>query len=146
MKVIITESKLKNTIYKFLESHYDGFDSCWVDWGSYGCNLGECCDPYAIAFIPRNETSSDNYIFKLVDYDNYSIYGDAYPHVWQYNTPDVCSEYPDIKDPNFDTIILSENMYGKLKNFFGTTNMLKEPLLDLINEVFGLNATHITSD
>jgi hypothetical protein len=37
-------------------------------------------------------------------------------------------------------------MYDKLKSFFGTTTMLKEPLLNIINEVFGLNATHITSE
>lgn len=146
MKVIITESKLTNIIHKFLELSYDGFDECYYDWGNYGCNLGICCDPYSIIFVPPKEKSFDEFIFKLADSRNYNEYGDNYPSEWMYETPDTCSEYPDIKDPNFDTIILSEGMYDKLKSFFGTTTMLKEPLLNIINEVFGLNATNITSE
>jgi hypothetical protein len=146
MKVIITESKLTNIIYKFLELSYDGFDNCWIDWGNYGCNLGICCDPYSIIFVPPKEKSFDEFIFKLADSRNYNEYGDNYPSEWMDEMPEPCDTLPDIKDPNFDTIILSEGMYDKLKSFFGTTTMLKEPLLNIINEVFGLNATHITSE
>jgi hypothetical protein len=108
--------------------------------------LGICCDPYSIIFVPPKEKSFDDFIFKLADSRNYNEYGDNYPSEWMHETPDTCSEHPDVKDPNFDTIILSEGMYDKLKSFFGTTTMLKEPLLNIINEVFGLNATHITSE
>lgn len=146
MKVIITESKLTNILHNFLEMSYDGFDKCWTDWGNYGCDLGECCDPYSIIFVPPGEKSFDNYIFKLADSRNYSEYGDGYPLEWQDEMPGACNEYPDVNDPNFDTIILSEGMYDRLKSFFGETSMLKEPLLNIINKVFGLNATDILSE
>ena len=146
MKVVITESKLTNVLYKFLESSYNNFEECSIDWSNYGCDLGECCDPYAISFIPPNEKSYDNYMFKLADSRNYNQYGDNYPSEWMDEMPEPCDTLPDVKDPNFDTIILSEGMYDTLKSFFGTTTILKEPLLNIINEVFGLNATDITSD
>ena len=146
MKVVITESKLTNVLYKFLESSYDNFEDCSIDWSNYGCDLGECCDPYAISFIPPNEKSYDNYMFKLADSRNYNQYGDGYPSEWTDEIPEACDTLPDVKDPNFDTIILSEGMYDRLKSLFGTTSILKEPLLNIINEVFGLNATDIISE
>lgn len=144
MKVIITESKLTSAIHSFLESSYDGFEGYWIDWSNYGSDLGECCDPYAISFITPNEQSYDNFMFKLVDSNNYSPYGDGYPSEWMDEMPEPCDTLPDIKDPNFDAIVLSEDLYDKLNNFFSGKHIWMEPLITIINEIFGLNVTKIS--
>ena len=145
MKVTITESRLTNVIDEFINANYQNIYDCWMDWGNYSCGLGECCDPYAIAFIPNDKSHSDYYMFKLVDSRKYSSFGDEYPVEWEDELPQECETFPNIKEPQFNKIVVSEEMADVL-GFFGDIKVWGEPLLTIINSTFGLNANQIALD
>jgi len=141
MKILITENKLKPILLRFLNMEFEGFDDIYYDWADYNCGMGVCCDPYAIGFtLPNNHY--DDYLFKLVDDENYSPYG-FYPSELSDELPEVCQEYPDIKNPNFDTIYFYEDNIENVVNFLGDKENWDKTLLDIINDKFHCGATKL---
>lgn len=120
---------------------FDGFDDIYYDWAEYNCGMGVCCDPYAVGFVlPKNDY--DDYLFKLVDSKNYNDYGD-YPKELRDDLPEVCYESPDVRNPNFNTIIFYRIFSEDIENYLGSESNWALVLLKLINEKFGCNATNI---
>jgi hypothetical protein len=141
MKAIITESKLIKVIHTYLNYSFEGFDECYYDWAEFNCGMGVCCDPYAIGFV-LPDSIYDDYLFKLVNGEYYDDNGD-YPESIKAELPEPCYNPPNINDEEFDTIILSEDMYEPLERLFGDMDVWKGPLLTIINKTFNINARNI---
>ena len=138
MKVTITETKLTKVIHKYINVSFEGFDNCHYDWAEFSCGLGVCCDPYAVGFVLPGSEYND-YLFKLVNSEYYDDDGD---YSSELDLFELCYNSPDINNKEFDTILLSDEMYERLKSFF--RNMVwKDPLLTIINEVFNTNAQSV---
>ena len=144
MDYTITEKRLTEVLYNYLNKNLKGFDECRYDWANYNCGLGECCDPYAIGFV-LPEDNYDNYLFKLVDGKHYDDDGD-YPESMTYELPEVCNENPDINDSEFNTIIIYEDMYETIRKIFGNIDTWRNSLLNILNSVYGFNAVILLSD
>lgn len=142
MKYLITENQMKPVLHKLLNSVFNGFDDIYYDWANYNCGMGECCDPYAIGFtLPKSDY--DDYLFKLVDNENWEPNGDSYPSELRDELPEVCYEQPDIKNPDFNLIIFYEIFAEEIENFLGPKDNWSTELMELINKMFGCNATGI---
>lgn len=142
MKYLITENQMRPVLHKLLNSVFNGFDDIYYDWANYNCGMGECCDPYAIGFtLPKSDY--DDYLFKLVDNENWEPNGDSYPSELRDELPEVCYEQPDIKNPDFNLIIFYEIFAEEIENFLGPKDNWSTELMELINEMFGCNATGI---
>ena len=129
-------------LHKLLNTVFNGFDDIYYDWANYNCGMGICCDPYAIGFtLPKSH--HDDYLFKLVDDENWEPNGDNYPSELRDELPEVCYEQPDIKTPDFDLIIFYEVFAEEIENFLGPQDNWSFDLIDLINEMFGCNAKRI---
>ena len=141
MKAIIPESKLTKVLYTYLNLSFEGFDNCDYDWANFNCGMGVCCDQYAIGFsLPKSEY--DDYLFKLVNSEYYDDDGD-YPEELKGELPEPCHNPPNINNPEFDTIIIDEDMYERLNDLFNNINVWREPLLSIINKVFNTNANSL---
>ena len=141
MRFIITENKLKDILHKLLNSVFTGFDDIHYGWANFNCGMGECCDPYAVGFVlPKN--NYDDYLFKLVDGENYDNNGD-YPNEISEDLPEVCYESPNIENPDFNTIIFYDVFAEEIEQFIGPKDKWKSTLLELLNEKFNMNATNI---
>jgi len=138
MEVIISESKLTKVLHKYLNISYEGFDDCIYDWSEFNCGMGVCCDPYAIGFV-LPDSEYNEYLFKLVDGNNYDDDGD-YPSDVSDDLPEVCEDRPDINDSEFDVIIIDEDIYERISDLFNDINVWREPLLSIINKTFNTNA------
>ncbi len=137
-KVLREETNLKPVLHNLLNMLFDGFDDIYYDWAEFNCGMGVCCDPYAIGFVlPKNEYN--DYLFKLVDGDKYDVLGE-YPKEITNELPEPCYEFPDIKDPRFDTIVFYEEFAEEIENYMGEKNNWKESFLKLINDKFGCSA------
>ena len=142
MKYLITENQMKPILHKLLNSVFDGFDDIYYDWANYNCGMGECCDPYAIGFVlPKNH--HDDYLFKLVDDDNWEPNGDNYPDEIRDELPEVCYEQPDIKNPNFNAIVFFGGYAEEVDMYLGSEENWKNDFLKIINQMFGSNANKI---
>jgi hypothetical protein len=140
-KVLREETNFKPALHNLLNLLFEGFDDIYYDWANYNCGMGVCCDPYAIGFVlPKNDY--DDYLFKLVDDSKYDDDGD-YPKHLRDELPEVCYEMPDIKDPNFNTIVFYGNYAEDIENYLGNEVNWSIYLMDLINEKFGCNAKRI---
>ena len=141
MKAIIPESKLTKVLYTYLNLSFEGFDNCDYDWANFNCGMGVCCDQYAIGFsLPKSEY--DDYLFKLVNGEYYDDDGD-YGEELKGELPEPCHNPPNINNPEFDTIIIDEDMYERLNDLFNNINVWREPLLSIINKVFNTNANSL---
>ena len=141
MKVTITETKLTKVIHKYINVSFEGFDNCHYDWAEFSCGLGVCCDPYAVGFVLPGSEYND-YLFKLVNSKYYDDDG-VYPSELEGDLPELCYNSPDINNKEFDTILLSDEMYKRLK-IVGFGDMVwKDSLLTIINEVFNTNAQSV---
>lgn len=138
MDVIITEKRLTEVLYKYLDARIKGFDDCYDDWADFGCGMGVCCDPYAVNFVLNDEDMYD-VLFKLVDGDLYDDDGD-YPEELKGDLPEVCYNPPNIEDDKFDTIILNEEMFEIITKMFGNINIWRDSLLSILNNTYGMNA------
>jgi hypothetical protein len=138
MDVIITEKRLTEVLYKYLNARIEGFDKCHYDWADFGCGMGVCCDPYAVNFV-LDENSYDDFLFKLVDFDLYDDDGD-YPEEITGDLPEVCYSTPNIENDKFDTVILNEEMFEIITKMFGNFNIWRDSLLSILNNTYGLNA------
>lgn len=139
MKVTITETKLTKVIHKYINVSFEGFDNCHYDWAEFDCGLGVCCDPYAVGFVLPGSEYND-YLFKLVNSEYYDDDGD---YSSELDLFELCYNSPDINNKEFDTILLSDEMYKRLK-IVGFGDMVwKDSLLTIINEVFNTNAQSI---
>jgi hypothetical protein len=138
MNVIITEKRLTEVLYKYLDTRIKGFDKCYYDWADFDCGMGVCCDPYAIGFV-LDGNSYDDYLFKLVDGEFYEGDGD-YPSELQGDLPEVCQSPPNIENDKFDTIILNEEMFEIITKMFGNFNTWRDSLLTILNNTYGFNA------
>jgi hypothetical protein len=141
MKAIITESKLVKFIHTYLNSSFEGFDECDYNWAEFNCGMGICCDPYAVGFVLPGR-GHDDYLFKLVDGENYDDDGD-YPESIKAELPEPCYNPPNINDEEFDTIMLSEDMYESLEMLGLDMDVWKDPLLTIINKTFNINARNL---
>jgi hypothetical protein len=140
-KVLREETKIKPILNNLVNMLFDGFDDIYYDWAQYNCGMGICCDPYAVGFVlPTN--NHDDYLFKLVDGNNYDDDGD-YPKELRDELPEVCYEMPDVKTPNFNFIIFYEEFAEEIEGYLGRKGNWKIELLELINEKFGCKATNI---
>jgi hypothetical protein len=140
-RILREERNKKTVINNLLNMLFDGFDDIYYDWAEYNCGMGVCCDPYAIGFVlPQNDYN--DYLFKLVDSDNYDDDGD-YPEHLGDELPEVCYERPDLKNPNFNFIVCYEVFVEEIKDYLGDEDNWKMELLDLINKKFGCKATDI---
>ena len=136
------ETSIKPALYNLLNLLFEGFDDIYYDWANYNCGMGVCCDPYAIGFtLPKSHY--DDYLFKLIDGNNWEPNGNNYPDEIRSELPEVCYEQPDIKDPNFDTIVFYQDFAEDIENYFGDQDNWSFGLLDIINEKFGCDATRI---
>ena len=138
MKVIITESKLTKVIHNYISMSFEGFDDCYYDWADFDCGMGICCDPYAVRFVLPDKDLG-GYLFKLVNSEYYDDDGD-YPAELKGDLPEPCYSPPDINNEEFDTVILSEEMYERFEGLFGDMDIWSKPLLNIINGVFDTNA------
>ena len=139
MKVTITETKLTKVIHKYINVSFEGFDNCHYDWAEFDCGLGVCCDPYAVGFVLPGSEYND-YLFKLV---NSEYYDDDGVYSSELDLFELCYNSPDINNKEFDTILLSDEMYKRLK-IVGFGDMVwKDSLLTIINEVFNTNAQSV---
>lgn len=139
MKLIITEDRLDNILKKTLSVVFDGFEDIYWNWADFNCGWGVCCDIYAVGFtLPNDEY--DNYIFKLVDGENYDDDGD-YPEELRGALPEECYNQPDLYDPRFDTIVFYEEFAEKLELYLGNIPRWEDRLLNILNESFNMNAT-----
>ena len=138
----LNESEETNSIlHNLINMLFDGFDGTDYDWANYMCGMGECCDPYAIGFVlPKN--NYDDYIFKLVDSVNYDDDGD-YPKELRDELPEVCYESPDIKNPDFDTIVFYGLYAEEIEDYMGPESNWRSDLLNIINKKFGCEAKQI---
>ena len=141
MKTIIPESKLTKVLHTYLNLSFEGFENCDYDWANFNCGMGVCCDQYAIGFsLPKSEY--DDYLFKLVNSEYYDDDGD-YPEELKGELPEPCHNPPNINNPEFDTIVIDEDMYERLNDLFNNINVWREPLLSIINKVFNTNANSL---
>ena len=141
MKAIIPESKLTKVLHTYLTMSFEGFENCDYDWANFNCGMGVCCDQYAIGFsLPKSEY--DDYLFKLVNSEYYDDDGD-YPEELKGELPEPCHNPPNINNPEFDTIVIDEDMYERLNDLFNNINVWREPLLSIINKVFNTNANSL---
>jgi len=141
MKLIITESRIEQIIQKSLSIIFDGFEDTTWSWADFNCGWGVCCDIYAVGFVlPNND--HDEYIFKLVDGENYDNNGD-YPEELKGELPEECYNQPDLYDPRFDTIIFYEIYAERLEDLLGPLYKVETPLLNVLNEMFGMDAKKI---
>jgi hypothetical protein len=140
-RILREETNIKPVLNNLLNMLFDGFDDIYYDWAEYNCGMGVCCDPFAIGFVlPQNDYN--DYLFKLVDSDNYDDDGD-YPEHLGDELPEVCYERPDLKNPNFNFIVCYEVFVEEIKDYLGDEDNWKMELLDLINKKFGCKATDI---
>jgi hypothetical protein len=137
-KVLKEETNIRPALHNLLNVLFKGFDDMYYDWAEYDCGMGVCCDPYAIGFTPP-KSAHNNYLFKLVDSDNYDLFGE-YPKEITDELPEVCYESPDIKNPQFDTIVFYEDFAEEIENYLGPQNIWKEIFLTIINDKFGCKA------
>ena len=142
MKLVITENRLHDIIRKSLSIVFNGFENCDYTWADFNCGWGICCDPYAVGFTHPNSEDYEEYIFKLVDSENYNDYGD-YPEELKGELPKECEEQPNLLDPRFDTIIFYEEYSEKLEDLLGPSYKWDDSILKVLNEMFGMNATKI---
>jgi len=145
MDVTITEKRLSEVLYKYLNTTIKGFDKCDYDWAEFNCGMGVCCDPYAIGFVLPDSEYYNDYLFKLVDGEFYDDDGD-YPEELRSDLPEVCESSPNIEYNEFDTIIIREELYSNIRKVFGNINIWRNSLLYLLNEVYGFNARTLMSD
>jgi hypothetical protein len=144
MKVRITEKRLSEVLYKYLNVTIKGFDKCNYDWAEFYCGIGVCCDPYAIGFsLP--DKNYDDYLFKLVDGEFYDDDGD-YPEELKGELPEPCNNPPNIQYGEFDTIIIYEELDETIRKFFGNIETWRNSLLKVLNDVYGFNARTLLSD
>ena len=137
----LNESRTNSSLNNLLNMLFDGFDDIYYDWANYMCGMGECCDPYAIGFtLPKNHY--DDYIFKLVDSVNYDDDGD-YSKELRDELPEVCYESPDLKNPDFDTIVFYGLYAEEIEDYMGPESNWRSDLLKLINKKFGCEAKQI---
>jgi hypothetical protein len=141
MKVTISESKLTKVIHNYINMSFEGFDNCYYDWAEFNCGMGVCCDPYAVGFV-LPDSEYDDYLFKLVNGEHYDDDG-AYPSELKGDLPEPCHNPPNINNKEFDTIILSDEMYERLESLFGSVDIWSVPLLTIINGVFNTNARNV---
>ena len=140
-RILREETNIKPVLNDLLNMLFDGFDDIYYDWAEYNCGMGVCCDPYAVGFVlPKSDY--DDYLFKLVDGNNYDDYGD-YPKELRDELPEVCYEQPDIKNPNFNTIVFYGYYAEEIENYMGSEDNWKFELLELINKKFGCEAERI---
>lgn len=139
MKLVITENRLHDIIRKSLSIVFNGFENCDYTWADFNCGWGICCDPYAIGFTHPSSSEYDQLIFKLVDSKNYDDNGN-YPEELKGELPKECEEQPNLLDPRFDTILFYEEYFEELENFLGPVDKIKTPLLNVLNEMFGMDA------
>ena len=132
---------MNSILHRILNMEFPGFDDVYYTWSNYNCGMGECCDPYAIGFVlPKN--NYDNYLFQYVDGENYNPNGD-YPKELSEDLPEPCYEEPDIKDPKFDTILISEEMYEEMENYFSFFDDWENELLRVLNRTFYMDVKNI---
>ena len=83
----------------------------------------------------------DDYLFILVDSEYYRPFGEYedYPD----ELPEPCYENPDIKDPKFDTILISEEMYEEMENYFSFFDDWENELLRVLNRTFHMDVKNI---
>ena len=138
MEVIISESKLTKVLHTYLTMSFEGFNDCIYDWSEFNCGMGICCDPYAIGFV-LPDSEYNEYLFKLVDGNNYDDDGD-YPSDVSDDLPEVCEDRPDLSNHEFESILISEEMYERITDLFGNIDIWRGSLLSIINKTFNTNA------
>ena len=141
--VLREETNMKPVIHKLLNMLFEGFDDIHYEWANYNCGMGVCCDPYAIGFNLPKTFAYDDPIFKLVDDNRWEPNGNDYPDEFKYELPEVCHEQPDIKDPNFNTIVFYGEYSEEIEEYLGSEDNWGAGLLELINEMFGCNAERL---
>lgn len=138
MEVIISESKLTKVLHKYLNMSFEGFDNCYHDWAEFNCGMDVCCDPYAIGFV-LPDSEYNEYLFKLVDGNNYDDDGN-YPSELGDDLPEVCENRPDVSNSEFESILISEDVYERITDLFGNISIWRSSLLSIINKTFNTNA------
>jgi hypothetical protein len=144
MDYIISENKLSNVLSKYLNLSFDGFDNLDYNWADFDCGWGVCCDIYAIGFVlPGRE--HDDYLFKLVDGENYDSGGD-YPEELKCELPEPCYDLPNPQESRFNTIVIGAELFDRIEDMFGNMMIWEESFLKMINQMYGINATKIDMD
>lgn len=143
MNIIISEEKLNNLIKTWLIGVY-GVDltKCWLDWGSYNCGMGECCDVNYLAIVKEGDNIyQGDVVFKIcnLDYFNKKKYRD-----WE-DLPEKCAEEPEVFKKEYVFLVIeNEDLFDDLNVTFGENWM--GSLVSLLNKEMGLNIKKIVTE
>jgi hypothetical protein len=139
MKVIVTESKLTKVLHTYLNMTFEGFDNCQYEFAHIFCDEGICADPNAIGFFLPD---GSNYLFRLVNSEHHDDDSD-YPRGYGMSLNKASKITPDINNKEFDTIVMTKDLYDILYGFFGDIDIWRDPLLSIINNVYNTHATNL---
>lgn len=141
MKYTIGEDRMSEIIHQVLNLNFPGFDDIYYDWAEFNCGMGVCCDPYAVGFVLPN-TEYDDYLFKLINDENYDGNGDYGEEVTG-DLPEICGESPDVRDPRLDTYLFFDVFAEQMEPYLGPSYNWEQSLLYLLNKTYHTNATNI---
>ena len=130
-------------IKDYLLMVFPSFNFMHYDWADFNCGMGVCCDMYAIGFtLP--EDNYDDYLFKLVDSNNYNATG--YYKNYPDELPEPCYEQPNILEKRFDQYIITERMCEEFDDAFGDMEVWENALLSILNHKFNTKVKKINSE
>ena len=133
MDVNLKKERLKSIIEKLVNSHYE-LDKLYIDWGTYDCGMGICCD---ITYLSLNSESyihgfHEGMVFKLCRKEYFrNRRSRSYEDM-----PEICGNPPEDYREDYPILMVEDE---ELENdLYGTFSDVWEPyLIEIINKKYG---------